>query len=99
MKPSIQQALVAPENLTQDYERLTTDKRAAVAAWIAHTMRPRKSVNQYQNSAALIGVFRRSTAGFAITNGQFKGAMLVAGLKPIDAVQLDWTFAIRRVRV
>jgi hypothetical protein len=99
MKPSIQRALLAAENQTQDYDRLTTDKRAAVAAWIAATMYPSKNANLYQSSTALTGVFARSAGGFAITNGQCKGAMLAAGLRPVDGMQVHWTFHIRRVRV
>jgi hypothetical protein len=99
MKPSIQRALDARENQAQDYDRLTGDKRTAVATWIAGTLFPSKNVNRYQSSAALAGVFARSAGGFAVTNGQFKGAVLAAGLRPIDDMHVDWTFHIRRVRV
>ena len=95
----MQRAIGASENQAQDYDRLTADKRATVAAWIVGTMHPSKHTNMYQSSAALAGVFARSTGGFAVTNGQFKGAMLAAGLHPVDAIQLHWTFYIRRVRV
>lgn len=99
MKPSIERAIAAPENHPHAYEQLTMAKRAALDTWIARTLHPIKAANQYQNSATLPGVFTRSAGGFAVTNGQFKGAMLAAGLRPVDAVQLYWTFHIRRVRV
>jgi len=99
MKPSIQRAIVAPENQAAAYEQLTTEKRAALDTWITHTLHPIKSANHYQSSATLPSVFTRSAGGFAVTNGQFKGAMLAAGLCPVDAMQLHWTFHIRRVRV
>jgi hypothetical protein len=90
---------VASEHSTHAYERLPTDKRAAVDTWIARTMHPIKAHNHYQNSAALTGVFTRSAGGFGLTISQFNGAMLAAGLHPINATQLHWTFHIRRVRV
>ena len=99
LTPSLPPRSGASEHSTQAYERLPTDKRAAVATWIAHTMHPIKAANHYQNSAALTGVFTRSTGGFGLTIGQFNGAMLAAGLHPINATQLQWTFHIRRVRV
>jgi hypothetical protein len=99
MKPSLQRAIVAPENQAHAYEQLTTEKRAALATWIARTLHPIKAANQYQSSATLPGVFTRSTGGFAVTNGQFKGAMLAAGMQPVNTAQLYWTFHIRRVRV
>src|SRR4029078_9270511 len=99
MKPSMQRALDARENQTQDYDQLTTAKRAAVAAWIAETLHPIKAANLYQSSATLAGVFMRSAGEFAVSTGQFKGAMLAAGLRPVDARQLHWTFHIGRVRV
>lgn len=99
MKPSIQRAIVAPENQAHAYEQLTAEKRTALGTWITRTLHPIKAANQYQNSATLPGVFTRSAGGFAVTNGQFKGAMLAAGLHPVDAMQLHWTFHIRRMRV
>ena len=99
MKPSTEYACAAPENQTSDYARLTADQGATLAAWIAMTMHLIKAANHHHNSCALKGVFERSAGGFALTNGQFKGAMLAAGLHPVDAMQLHWTFHIRRVRV
>jgi hypothetical protein len=99
MKPSTEYACAAPENQTSDYARLTADQGAALAAWIAMTMHLIKAANQHQNSCALKGVFERSAGGFALTNGQFKGAMLAAGYQPVNSEQPNWTFYIRRVRV
>jgi hypothetical protein len=99
MKFSMERAYAAPENQIDDYARLTADKGAQLAAWIAATMHPIKAANQYQNSDALKDIFARSEGGFALTNGQFKGAMLAAGHEPVNSEQLNWTFHIRRVRV
>jgi hypothetical protein len=99
MNPSVSLTGSTPEHPTHAYERLPTDKRAAVVTWIARTMHPIKAANRYQNSAALTGVFTRSAGGFAVTTGQFNGAMLAAGLHPINAADVHWTFHIRRVRV
>jgi len=63
MKPSMQRALVAPENQPQAYNQLTTAQRAALGTWIARTLHPIKAANLYQSSATLPGVFTRSAGG------------------------------------
>lgn len=42
--------------------------------------------------------FEQERDGFYVKNGAFKGAMLVAGLRPVDANELNWRFRVKPAR-
>lgn len=74
------------------FERLKPEEKTALAEWIALTLTkgPRRhSLTSY----GLKHVFEK--AGFYVTNGQFKGAMLAAGHEPIDPKALNWSFRVK----
>lgn len=51
-------------------------------------------VNHRQSSAQLIKIFKLES-GLTVTNGQIKGAMLLAGHIPADAGHRNWCFKIK----
>jgi hypothetical protein len=82
-----------PCNLPADYETLTLVEKAGLQAWIARHVQPGRLSSR--TSYGVKHDFERDPAGFYITNGQFKGAMLVAGYNPCDQDvkhDINWRF-------
>jgi len=76
-----------------EYRNLPHYERVQLQAWIEENVAPRKTPNP-RTSYGLKHVFEESGDGFYTTNGQFKGAMLAVGYRPVDAHALNWTFRI-----
>lgn len=55
-----------------------------------------KSTHRNNTSYGLKHGFEGSQGGFYITNGQFKGAMLIAGFTPSNTSKLNWHFNISK---
>lgn len=77
-------------NQPSSYERLTDEEKAAIQEWIAQELRPGPLAGPHA-SYSLKHIYERLTRHY-LTNGQFKGAMLVAGFEPIDRAELNWEF-------
>lgn len=82
-----------PENQPSAHEELSEDAKEALQAWIAVAVKPAKTVGP-SNSYIMKHDFE-SAGGFYVTNGQFKGAMLIAGYEPVDRTELNWRFRQR----
>jgi hypothetical protein len=79
-----------------EFDVLPPAKQAALLAWIAQVMKPASTFGRH-TSYGIKHAFE--DVGFYVTNGEFKGAMLVAGYVPKDPDELNWTFKARpRVR-
>ena len=72
------------------YEHLAEDEKAALQEWIAKELRPSKSEGRL-GSYPLKHVYQRLERRY-VTEGQFKGGMLVAGYKPLDRAEPCWRF-------
>ncbi len=81
-------------NHPSDYETLTQTERQVVRYWINHAVAHAKRINPHMTSYGLKHHFEHE--GFYVTNGQFKGAMLLAGYTPDDIQALNWCFPIRQ---
>jgi hypothetical protein len=81
-----------PDDCPEAYERLAPAEQAALLEWIRLAIKPAKTIAP-STSYSIKHDFE--TAGFYITNGQLKGAMLVAGYAPVDPDELNWEFRIR----
>ncbi len=84
-----------PLNRPEDHDALTHKEQAALGVWIAANMRPSRTPDPYRTSYGIKHRFEESEGGFYLSNGQFKGAMLVAGYEPVDATELNWRFRAR----
>jgi hypothetical protein len=73
------------------YEELADGQKAALSAWIGKAFKP-SDTELGQSSYNLKHEFERSHAGFYVTDGQFKGAMLAAGYEPHDADPYPWSW-------
>ena len=75
------------------YEKLSAEYKQALGEWIG--MRFEKATRAHNSwSYSLKHDFERDT-GIYVTNGEFKGAMLVVGFTPIDNEELNWSFKIK----
>lgn len=80
-----------PVNQSSEYEKLTAEQKAAVQEWIEEHFVESK-IPDKKSSYTLKHRFADSPGGFPMTNGQFKGAMLAAGYRPVDRDELNWMF-------
>jgi hypothetical protein len=81
-----------PLDLSSAYDELNQAEKDVIAYWIEHAI-GKATKNSNRTSYGIKHDFERD--GFYLTNGQFKGAMLVAGYQPEDAQELNWTFKIK----
>jgi len=81
-----------PGNRPEAYDNLCPVEQAALLEWTRLAIKPAKTVAP-TTSYAIKHAFE--DAGFYITNGQLKGAMLTAGYAPVDPDELNWEFRIR----
>lgn len=88
--------------MTQDHPQaflsLTEEQQKRLVAWCCRWEKI-KSTNHNNTSYGLKHAFGSSQGGFYVTNGQFKGAMLIAGFTPSDPNKLNWNFNISRKSV
>ena len=96
-------------NLPEQFHSLPIAEQKLLLNWIRSTFEPAKTVYRprigHQTSYGLkhdYAAAMRQTypdqGDFYITNGQFKGAMLAAGISPVDDTQINWQFRMRRKR-
>lgn len=78
------------------WEQLSTDQRGALLGWIWDVLVPACRVF-HRTSYGMKHDFEREPGGFYVTNGMFKGAMLAAGFRPVDASEINWRFRVRPV--
>jgi hypothetical protein len=83
-----------PGNLPEDYKTLPEEEKQALQEWIRLAIQPAKTTVS-RDSYALKHEYKRQV-GLYVTNGQFKGAMLQAGYKPINPNEINWSFRIKR---
>jgi hypothetical protein len=79
------------------WEQLTADQQAVLIGWIQDVLVPAQPVFA-RTSYGMKHDFERELDGFYVTNGMFKGAMLAAGFRPVDASELNWRFRVRPTR-
>jgi hypothetical protein len=77
-------------NQPSSYERLPGEEKAMVREWILRELRPTHTMGP-KCSYHLKHVYQRLTDRY-LTNGDFKGAMLDAGYRPIDRTEPSWQF-------
>lgn len=80
----------------EEFEKLSPDEKKKIIEWISENIKPRKTINKWNSSYGLKHIFEddKASGGFYMTNGQFKGAMLKCGFKPVDERELNWMYCI-----
>lgn len=91
-------------NDSSAYGVLNSDKQAILQNWITETFIPSSRASSsylpFLTSYGWKHAFEQSVDGFYVTNGEFKGAMIVAGYEPTkDSVkEINWRFKVRLKR-
>ncbi len=80
-------------NHPSDFETLSHAEQNALRYWIRHAICYSRAVNTSRDSYGLKHDFEAE--GFYITNGQFKGAMLLEGFVPKNIHMLNWNFSVK----
>jgi hypothetical protein len=80
-----------------EYQELLADTRAELYLWIWRNLTPTK-VKVYPGTSYGLKHAFEDDAGFYISNGAFKGAMLEAGYEPVDPRERNWRFRCTKAR-
>ncbi len=83
-------AVLNKVNQPSSYERLSESEKAALQEWIGRELVPSNTMGEHC-SYGLKHIYER-LGGSYVNNGEFKGAMLVAGYEPLDRKELNWQF-------
>lgn len=83
-------------NNPEEYMQLSVEERVYFQNWIDKHIRPYRTKSYSTISSYQLKHLFEQNGGFYITNGQMKGAMLVAGFKPKDTMMINWTFQISK---
>ena len=84
-------------NDAEEFRRLEPQQQEALVDWIRAVLVPAKTIF-HRNSYGMKHDFEREPDGFHIRNGAFKGAMLAAGFRPVDELELNWRSRVRPAR-
>ena len=78
-------------NQPSSYERLTDEQKQIVQTWIKRELVPASREGDF-SSYNLKHIFECLQGSRFVNNGAFKGAMLVAGYRPVEPTELNWRF-------
>lgn len=81
----------------KEFTKLSNNEKIDIIAWLTGTFKPTKSNNYSKSSSyAIKHIFENSILGFYVCNGAFKGAMLIAGYKPVEKYlnSKNWLFHV-----
>lgn len=81
-------------NHPSDFEMLNNAEQKVLLYWIEHAIEYKGQWSK-ETSYGIKHDFERE--GFYITNGQFKGAMILMGHMPKHDHELNWVFCIRKI--
>lgn len=79
-------------NHLSDFDRLTPEEQVALRYWIGASI---MLASNYDGTTSYGMKHDFEREGFYITNGQFKGAMVLSGYTPKDFYVLNWTFKVK----
>jgi hypothetical protein len=82
-------------NPPTEYEQLASAKKELLAHWIRKAMKPSSKYDEQHSSYGIKHHFEQET-GIYVSNGEFKGAMLIAGYLPKRVTHQNWTFQIAK---
>ena len=78
-------------NSPYSFYDLTKEEQATLLDW-CRQLEKQEKINKKHTSYGLKHIFEKNN--FYITNGAFKGAMVVAGFDTADEKALNWTFNV-----
>lgn len=86
-----------PVNHPSGFDDLTEEEQESLVKWIRENFSPTMTVDPVSTSYGYKHMYQRDSNRY-VTNGQFKGAMLVLGHKPVDEAAFNWSFRGRMKR-
>lgn len=92
-----QRAYEDPDTFRHGKEQynLTEGEQETLLRWINNNFVLVTTPWRKETSYTLKHVFERSSVGFYVTNGHFKGAMSAAGFSPVNPSEKNWVFRVR----
>lgn len=81
-------------NHPNSYKNMGLKEKQTLAEWIKSKIEPSKRIYWQRSSYGLKHDFERDTDIY-VTNGEFKGAMLMEGFAPVNEKELNWYFKIK----
>lgn len=87
------------DNAADQFKRLPDNEKTTLVAWMINVFQPAAKVCRQHTSYGLKHYFEHSPLGFYVTNGEFKGAMLIAGFEPWNADEMNWRYHITATSV
>jgi hypothetical protein len=81
-------------NHPSEFDKLDQAEQTALLYWVRNAIPRGSVVNRDVDSYGIKHHFEDE--GFYVTNGAFKGAMVLAGHLPADLSTLNWVFRIRK---
>lgn len=81
-------------NSPSDFLKLSNKKQEALVNYCLVAFVPSDYTLKSHTSYGMKHVFEGSPTGFYVSNGQFKGAMLIAGFVPVNPHELNWIYKI-----
>jgi hypothetical protein len=81
------------------FENLSVPEQQTLLSWINSNLTKKDTFNHRHSSYGLKSLFESSETGFYVTNGTFKGAMLVCGFRVKDTSAINWKFNISNASV
>ena len=77
------------------FQKLSPEDQQKLVSYCIQSFKHRKTPNNRWSSYGLKHLFEdEEPGGFYVYNGQFKGAMLIAGFIPEAAGELNWIYCI-----
>lgn len=85
-----------PINQPEEFKTLLIKEQIVLVDWVKTHLTPRKTINKRHSSYGLKHYFEddKQHGGFYVTNGAFKGAMLVCDYVPDIWNDINWCFRI-----
>lgn len=88
-------------DMPERYQYLDPEEREILRKWIGANVAPMRRIptggKGPKDSYCLKHRFEKFPEGFYVDNGTFKGAMLDAGYKPVDAKEKNWRFRAKYI--
>ena len=94
--PLVGAVAMASDDSPERFLDLPAAQQAVVLLWVRKVMQPATTPSRVKSR--LLRVFCQDEVVFAVSNGAMKGAMLIAGIDPLDARAPNASYEVRPLR-
>lgn len=82
------------QNSPKDFSKLSDNEQEELIKYCLTSFVPASTTNWSTTSYGMKHTFEDLPYGFYLSNGQFKGAMLIAGSLPVNPHELNWCYMV-----